>query len=99
MVNIILSILYKYRKVWFPSCDRYHIISVKNGKIQCDCLESIYEGIPCRHELCVYLKSSLEISKLNFNQRWNIDYFQTEDLPPIDEDNLSQEEDGSSEES
>ena len=45
------------------------------GKLMCSCLESVFEGIPCRHELCIYVKASQSLNALNVHPRWHKAYF------------------------
>ena len=41
----------------------------------CECKESFYEGLSCRHELAVYVLTDKDFEKLHFNTRWEINYF------------------------
>ena len=75
---------------------------MQNNILTCSCQESCFEGIPCRHELCVYAKGSKQIANLNFQKRWSKNYFDVAKLPKVEledeeEDlieNLSQELNG-----
>lgn len=46
----------------------------------CECKESVYEGFPCKHELCIFLKENMNIKNLNIASRWTKEYFQLEDF-------------------
>jgi len=65
--------------------------------ITCDCKESVFEGLPCRHELCIYFKEMLSICQLNFNKRWTLSFFNQEDLPQILDPEDSDEYEGENE--
>jgi len=53
---------------------------MERSVLACECKESIYEGLPCRHELCVYIKDTLDIENLHIQQRWTRDYFEEKEL-------------------
>lgn len=56
-------------------------------------MESTYEGLPCRHEFCIFIKETKDISCLNIQERWKFEYFKKEELDAIsDSENESQEE-------
>ena len=58
-----------------------HEVKLKRGKLECDCFDSVYTGIPCRH--MIMIANSLEeinYEALPFNQRWELDYY-TELVP------------------
>jgi len=59
---------------------------MENGKLICSCKESTFEGLPCRHELCVYVKGSKPITSLHFQNRWAYEYFDVKSLPAIESD-------------
>jgi len=43
----------------------------------------MYFGIPCRHILAVFTKEvGLEMGVLNFNQRWQINYYKETKIEP-----------------
>ena len=69
-----------YRRVYFQDKFKGHEVALKRKKLQCDCLESIFEGLPCKHELCIYIKESQPISALNIAERWTLEYFKPEDI-------------------
>ena len=46
-------------------------------------MESIYEGLPCRHEFCVFIKETKQISCLNIHERWKINYFDQSQLEEL----------------
>ena len=67
----------------------------ERGILRCSCLESIYSGIPCKHELYICIKETLEISTLFVNNRWSKAFFKVIPQPEeIKEDDLDNEEDG-----
>ena len=79
--------------------DQLHIVTLTSDNILlCDCQESNYEGIACRHELCVYVKASKPLENLNIHKRWSKEYFDITKLPEIqsndedEESNRSQDE-------
>jgi len=39
--------------------------------------------MPCRHELCVFIKDSKSITSLNIHKRWKVEYFDTAQLDEI----------------
>jgi len=61
----------------------------------CSCLESKFEGLPCRHEFSILIKQTIPITYLNIQPRWKKDFFIPEELP-IDDEN--EEEDFEDEE-
>jgi len=68
--NLILKFINLNRKVYIPDKkQKAHIIKLQNAILLCDCQESVFEGIPCRHELCVYVKGGKSIETLNFNKK------------------------------
>ena len=81
-----------FRKVFFPGSTNIHKISLRGNKLICDCLETVYDGIPCRHELCLYIKESLPVSVLNLNDRWSLPYFDPDNLAPIDGESEEEKE-------
>jgi len=56
------------------------IVQLQNGVLKCFCKESIFEGIPCKHELTVLIKEGLSENALYFNQRWTKAFYSSEDL-------------------
>ena len=60
--------------------------------LRCDCEESCFEGLPCRHELCVFVKDTLPNKNLNIHERWKKTYFDEEMLPKISSDAEEEEE-------
>jgi len=60
-------------------------------------MESTFEGLPCKHEFCIYIKESKHISMLNISQRWSLEYFNPETICPI-EDNSDEESENFEEE-
>jgi len=63
-----------------------HRINLHNDKSTCACKESTFEGLPCRHELCVYVKGSKPLAWLNFHRRWTYEFFEIQHLPPIEQE-------------
>ena len=55
-------------------------------------MESIYEGLPCRHELCIFIKETKPISLLYVHKRWTNEYFKQNDLPQISDSDEEEEE-------
>jgi len=67
----------------------------EKGVLRCSCLESIYSGIPCKHELCICIKETLDISNLFVNNRWSKDFFKIIQQPEeIKEEDFENEDDG-----
>ena len=69
----------------------------QNNVLICNCLESNYEGIPCRHEICVFIKETKSTSCLNINARWTSQFFNVEQLEEIgesedEEENVQEDE-------
>ena len=83
--------------VYFKEKEKGHIVKVKQNKLFCDCMESTFEGLPCKHEFCIYIKESKHISMLNISQRWSLEYFNPETICPI-EDNSDEESENFEEE-
>lgn len=83
------------REVKISGKSSFHIVSMEEEILVCDCKESVFEGLPCRHELCIYIKETLEIKSLNFQKRWTRDYFEYKEL---NEDISSEEENEDSDE-
>lgn len=54
-----------------------------NNLLICACGESFFEGLPCRHELAVYIKASRPLNQLYINKRWRYSYFNPQDIDPI----------------
>jgi len=54
-----------------------HIVEVnKNNKMICDCLDDIYHGIPCRHQIAIVVKKKgVPNYLLPFLNRWRKDYY------------------------
>lgn len=66
-----------HRKFYFLICKRIverktakRDIILTNSKLVCLCKDDIYWGIPCRHQVAVFVKSSCSFENLPFNQRW-----------------------------
>lgn len=52
-----------------------------NSKLKCDCENDVYDGIPCRHQIAIYLKRKISFDCLPFNPRWEKAFFQ--DIPEL----------------
>mgnify|MGYP007107597372 CR=1 FL=1 len=44
-------------------------------KLQCDCLNSIFTGVPCYHMFAIVIKEEIPSESLPFNRRWELEYF------------------------
>lgn len=66
---------------------------MKNRKLLCSCKESIFEGIACRHEICVFIKQSRDILELHIQKRWEKNYFNVAQLPVAAVQNVSMSQD------
>ena len=64
----------------------------------CNCNESVYEGLPCRHELCILIKESKTLSNLKINQRWTKEYFSQDNLSDVSDSEEEEEEEEEKEE-
>jgi hypothetical protein len=71
------------REVKYPEKETKYKVNLVSGKLRCECRESIFEGCPCRHEICAMEKNTMKITTLNFNKRWTYDYFDNKTLPDI----------------
>ena len=68
------------------SNDFYYKVELNRRKVLiCSCKESCYEGLPCRHELCIFVKETMPASSLNIHSRWNKEYFNQNDLSDIED--------------
>ena len=67
-------------------------MNLENNVLKCSCQESHFEGVPCRHELCVFIKGSRTISNLNVHKRWTKNYFALSSLPNFQEELQDEEE-------
>ena len=47
----------------------------ENQKILCQCKESIYEGLPCRHELALIIHVLKDSQLFPFELRWKQNYY------------------------
>ena len=43
-------------------------------KLFCSCMESIFDGFPCRHELALCIMKFKSIDALHFQPRWRQDF-------------------------
>lgn len=46
------------------------VISKESKQLVCPCLDDIFFGVPCRHEVAVFLKADVPLKLLPFNNRW-----------------------------
>jgi len=54
-------------------------LEIKNGVLSCECLDDVYYGIPCRHEMAaVCMIKEITLEDLPFLPRWRKDYFKGE---------------------
>jgi hypothetical protein len=57
---------------------------MKKNILVCYYQESIFDGLACRHEICVMIKANkLASSNLKIAPRWIKAFFNPEDFPPI----------------
>lgn len=80
MVTQFIFYTYIFRKVSIPEKNSFYNVKIKAGKLCCDCLESVYEGLPCRHELCIYIKETRPLNELGIHERWTLNYFTRRNL-------------------
>lgn len=52
-----------------------YLVEKIEGKLFCQCRESVYQGFPCRHEMSVCAQLLKDPKVLHFEQRWRKDYF------------------------
>jgi len=53
-----------------------HLVSVKVNKLICDCNDSIFYGLPCRHQLAIAIKTNdFNYDYLPFAKRWSKNYY------------------------
>jgi len=45
-------------------------LKVRSSKLVCICGDDVYWGLPCRHQVAVFVKSTCSFGYLPFNQRW-----------------------------
>ena len=58
-------------------------VKMKRGKLQCDCLDEVFTGVPCRHMIMLAnSQKEIKYESLPFNQRWKKDYYREPELPP-----------------
>jgi len=65
--------------------DQIREVKLKRGYLQCDCKDSIYTGLPCRHMVALATKEKgLSFKNLPFNKRWKLNYYKEliEDVEP-----------------
>jgi len=59
--------------------------------LSCECSDDTFIGLPCGHQLAIFLKSKISDSLLSFKSRWRQDYYQEkEDLLEPEEITLDQ---------
>jgi len=69
-----------------------HIVKLENDLLVCSCKESLFEGLACRHELCVYVKGNKAIENIYVHQRWLESFFDVSKLPQILKETDEEEE-------
>ena len=47
-------------------------LQLKNSKISCPCLDDVYLGLPCRHQIAIFSQKKCVFRQLFFNKRWNL---------------------------
>ena len=66
-------------------------VKLINEKFTCICKDDIYSGIPCRHEVAIFLKcrNSCEFKNLPFHNKWILP-LGLEELPlnPVNLENI-----------
>jgi hypothetical protein len=76
LIRLIRTIQYKNK----PDA-RKHVVTFQNDKFRCNCLMSIYLGVPCRHEVVACVQNHNNYLKhLYFNNRWRLNYLKSEEL-------------------
>ena len=77
---------YFNRKVSIPSKATNYLVKLNiHNKLICDCEESIFEGMPFRHELCIYIKEMKPLLSFNIHKRWTFGHFDKSILPDVSE--------------
>lgn len=80
------------RKVWMPTKQSFRTVTKNiNGILLCSCMESLYEGFPCRHEMCIFIKENMSIQNLNIHQRWTKEYFNLDQLSSPEVSDIGEE--------
>lgn len=88
-----ISFVQVFRKVYIPGKKTSYEVQFNRRKILvCSCLESTFEGLPCRHELCILNKEMKPMSSLNINKRWEKSYFNQGEVSDVSEDEESSDE-------
>ena len=64
-----------FREVFNLNSKFQHVVKLEKKTLRCSCQESLYEGLPCRHEICICVKEDMPISYLNIHDRWQQHYF------------------------
>ena len=63
------------RSIYFRDVSLGHKVVLKNNLLSCDCRESPFSRLPCRHEICISTEESKPFSCLNIYSGWKLDYF------------------------
>jgi len=58
----------------YSSNAQNHVVK-KDKYLNCSCLESNFDGVPCRHELAMCILKFKDPMTLYFAKRWEIKYF------------------------
>jgi len=90
---IFLNSLKIFRTVFFPGKGKSHTVKLINNQLICSCNESVFEGLPCRHELSVCIKVNISFDSLQIAKRWTKEFFKIENLPKDDEEEDYKNED------
>jgi len=69
---------------------KVYIVRKINNKIYCECNDSTFYGIPCRHELALCITALKDPNILHFEKRWEIKYFKFEEIDFKEERNDSE---------
>lgn len=56
--------------------NKAHKVQTVNSKLQCDCEEDKFVGIPCRHQVAIFVKRKIDFQSLPFNPRWQKSYYE-----------------------
>ena len=53
-------------------------VKLIRSKLICECQDDVYLGIPCRHQIAVFIKARCALKYLSFNKRWTISFYKDE---------------------
>ena len=79
------------RKIYhaYSESPNQYIVSKEPQRVLCQCKESTYEGLPCRHELALCLHLLKDPKLLFFESRWRKDFYK----PKEEKQNEEQKDD------